>query len=181
MLPQCAITESSNHSFFIYYGHATLENCVIHTNPSANALKCVHGLVSKQWSKGHLESEVVRTTKCWRGQEAGEKCGVGEGESSSNGEQTTKSLESEWKTDRTVARRGEDLFLTAAVSSVSKQTSLMSLCVLLSQQSATVTQHWLQLKQGQEETNKGNETWIWNLAVHDSAMSPPEPPSITSG
>lgn len=34
--------------------------------------------------------------------------------------------------------------------------------VLFSQQSATVTQHWLQLKQGQEETNKGNEIWIWN-------------------
>lgn len=52
-------------------------------------------------------------------------------DSSSNGEQTTKSLESERKTDRTVARRGEDLFLPAAVSSVSKQTSLMSLCPVL--------------------------------------------------
>lgn len=52
-------------------------------------------------------------------------------ESNDNGEQTTKSLESEEKTDGTAARRGEDLFLTAALSSVSKQASLMSLCPVL--------------------------------------------------
>lgn len=52
-------------------------------------------------------------------------------ESNGNGEQTTKSLESEEKTDRSVARKGENLFLTAALSSVSKQASLMSLCPVL--------------------------------------------------
>lgn len=50
-------------------------------------------------------------------------------ESNGNGEQTTKSLESEEKPDSTVVRRGEDSFLTAA--SESKRASLMSLCPAL--------------------------------------------------
>lgn len=126
----CNHREPQSFIFHLLWARYARELCHSHKSIRQRA-QVVHGLVSEQWNKGHLESEVVRITKWWRGQEAGKKCGVGEGESSSNGEQTTKSLESEWETDRTVARRGEDLFLTAAVSSVSKQTSLMSLCPAL--------------------------------------------------
>lgn len=34
-----------HHSYFIYYGHDTQQNCVIHTNPHTN-MKDAHGLVN---------------------------------------------------------------------------------------------------------------------------------------
>lgn len=34
-----------HHSYFIYYGHDTLQNCVIHTNPHKH-MQVAHGLVN---------------------------------------------------------------------------------------------------------------------------------------
>lgn len=178
---QCAITESCNHSFFIYYGHGTLDNCVIHTNPSANALK---------WSTAWLANKGIKVTwslklygqwKDERGQEAGKKCGVG-GNLTVMGSRPPSPL-SQRRKPTELWREEERIYSWLLFWGPCQTKPLRWVCVLFSQQSATVTQHWLQLKQGQEETNKGNEIWIWKArkAVHDSALSPPELPSLSSG
>lgn len=113
-----------HHSFFIYYGHGTLENCVIHTNPPANVLKwCMawlanRGIKVSSRTKGEVHDDTVPRTGSW------EKCGAAEDPT------VMVSRQSEGETDGAVAR-GENLSLTAALSSVSKQASLMSLCPVL--------------------------------------------------
>lgn len=122
-----------HHSYFIYYGHGTPENCVIHINPPANAFKWYMAWLANNEIKVTWNTKAMCTIKWWWGQEAGRnvRMGVCWGGSNGNSEQTTESLEWEEKTDWTEARRGEDLFLTAALSSVSKQASLMHLCPVL--------------------------------------------------
>lgn len=67
---QCArCNRELHHSYFIYYGHDTLQNCVIHTNPHTNIYKwhmawltvkysCLKKQVSRRWITDGEEREL---------------------------------------------------------------------------------------------------------------------------
>lgn len=138
-----------HHSFFIYYGHGTRENCAIHTNPPANALKwymawLANNGIKVTWSTKDRLYTMTRTGR-W------EKCVVG-GNLTVMESRPPNPLSQ--RRNQTVLWWGEERIHSWRLLP-SQNEPLWWVCVPLLQQSAVVTQHRWLLEQGQEETDKG--------------------------
>lgn len=169
-----------HHSYFIYYWHGTPENCVIHTNPSANAFKWYMAWLANNEIKVTWNTKAMCTIKWWWGQEAGRNVCMSVCWGDLTVTVSRPPNPSSERRKQTELRREEERFYSWLLLWVPCQNKpLWCVCVLFSQQSTAVTQQWLQLKQGQEETNKGNEIWKWN---HEKQfLTLPSPPRYPSG